>query len=318
MHRLAIFLDDPSAVVPVLLARETLRAARRRSDIEVVAVCVRKPKAYHRLLHRHVLGLLRRRIGLLTGRKPQRTVAPPAPLNLPRLARQYGFRVLSPPSANCNHPSFVAELENVVRPTMAFSFFCGQRFRDRLLKALQYAVNYHDGALPEYRGVSATSWSLYHGENESGFTFHLMESRLDQGPVLLEGSVPIRPDSSLWDLEWEKAVMASACLPRLLEMMVNRAPGTPQQGSARFFPEKEARQIRTIVNPAELSSAEIIRRLRAFGSLFVRSGAKWYRIGEIKQMDRADTKKKRPWFQSSDGTIWQPTRYESAQPQQEL
>lgn len=313
MHRLVILLDNLIVSESTLLTRETLRTVSERTDVEVVAVCVRKPKRYHRLLRHRIQSLFSRRTELFLGREPQCKFLPPAPLNLQRLARHDGFRVLVPSSADFNHPTFLAELETVVRPTMALTFLCGQRFGARLLETLRYPVNYHNGALPRYRGVYATSWSRYHGESQSGFAFHLMETQLDQGPVLLEGSVPIHSDVSVWDLEWEKAVAASTCLPRLLEMMVNHVAGTPQQGQAQYFSGKAGNRMRTISNPAELSSAEIARRLQAFGSLYMLVGGDWYRIGELKRLDAPPVNRKHLWLQAADGGLLQVTRFQSCE-----
>jgi len=151
VQRLILFLDDLGSVVPSVLTRETLRVVKARPDIHLAAVCVSRPKSYHRLLRRHLLNQLRRRISALMGREHLRKFEMAMPLNLKRAARLDGFRILSPPSGNLNAASFVEQLENDVRPTMALTFLCGQRFDVPLLKALQYSVNYHDGALPGYR-----------------------------------------------------------------------------------------------------------------------------------------------------------------------
>jgi len=286
MDRLAIFLDDLSGGLSTFLLRETLRAASARSDVAVVAVCVRKHKPYHRLCFQYVLKRFRRRVRRFWADVPPDRVLIPKPLDLPRLARHGRFRVVVPSSGDFNEPTFVDELQTAVRPTMAFCLLCSQRFGPRLLETLQYPVNYHNGTLPNYRGLYATSWSLYYGEKESGYAFHRMNAEFDRGPILLEGRVPIETDILVGELEWKKTTAAAACLPQVLDLMVARVPGTPQQGEGRYFSRRDFTRIQTIENPKELSQTEIHRRLRAFGALQIYYGNRWHKVSRAEKLSR--------------------------------
>ncbi|MCA9611080.1 MAG: peptide synthetase, partial [Myxococcales bacterium] len=48
------------------------------------------------------------------------------------------------------------------------------------------AINFHDGPLPRYAGVNATTWAILHGERTHGVTFHLIEGGVDEGDVLAQ------------------------------------------------------------------------------------------------------------------------------------
>jgi len=84
---------------------------------------------------------------------------------------QLDIPVLVPSGGNPNAHGFVERLCEQTRAEVALSYYCGTIWRTDLLRAFNQAVNYHDGYLPWYRGVGATSFSIYNGEQESGFTF---------------------------------------------------------------------------------------------------------------------------------------------------
>ncbi|MBX3272398.1 MAG: LLM class flavin-dependent oxidoreductase [Sandaracinaceae bacterium] len=48
------------------------------------------------------------------------------------------------------------------------------------------AINFHDGPLPRYAGLNATSWAILHGERTHGVTWHLIEGGVDEGDILAQ------------------------------------------------------------------------------------------------------------------------------------
>ncbi|MQA30642.1 MAG: peptide synthetase, partial [Luteitalea sp.] len=56
------------------------------------------------------------------------------------------------------------------------------------------AVNFHDGPLPRYAGMHATTWALLAGEPAYAVTWHRMGGRVDEGDILIQEPVPIAPD----------------------------------------------------------------------------------------------------------------------------
>ncbi|MBM3860283.1 MAG: hypothetical protein FJ395_11610 [Verrucomicrobia bacterium] len=162
-----------------------------------------------------------------------------------------------------------------------------------------------------------TSWSVYRGEGETGFTFHLMDSRLDTGPILMKGSIPIRPDVSPWDLEWQKAAAASVCLPGLLDVMAGRSPGTAQEGQGRFYSQQEGKRITTIADPSVISFAEFSGRLRAFGVLYVALGDRWHRVSAVRRLPAQPSRKQKRCFQTSEGYWVEITRFRALSPRRQ-
>lgn len=52
------------------------------------------------------------------------------------------------------------------------------------------AINFHDGPLPRYAGLHATSWALIRKEKVHGITWHSMSDEVDQGDIVKQRRVP--------------------------------------------------------------------------------------------------------------------------------
>lgn len=97
-------------------------------------------------------------------------------------------------------------------------------------------LNLHHGRLPDYRGVFSVFWAMLHGEPALYVTAHLMEPRIDRGPVVLERAIPVPAGATVAAMEarmWRES-------PDVLLEAVNRLQngeqfsGTLRQGG-RYF-----------------------------------------------------------------------------------
>ncbi|MDJ0827746.1 MAG: phosphoribosylglycinamide formyltransferase [Rhodobacter sp.] len=61
-----------------------------------------------------------------------------------------------------------------------------ERYQDRML-------NIHPSLLPKYKGLDTHARALASGETEHGCTVHLVTPALDDGPILGQARVPVRP-----------------------------------------------------------------------------------------------------------------------------
>ena len=57
----------------------------------------------------------------------------------------------------------------------------------------RWAINLHPSMLPKYRGGRPLFWAIWDGEEVAGCSVHLLEDRVDAGPVLAQAEFPI-PD----------------------------------------------------------------------------------------------------------------------------
>lgn len=57
-------------------------------------------------------------------------------------------------------------------------------------------LNIHPSLLPKYRGLHTHARAIEDGESEAGCTVHEVTPELDDGPILGQARVPIRPDDT--------------------------------------------------------------------------------------------------------------------------
>lgn len=58
------------------------------------------------------------------------------------------------------------------------------------------AINFHDGPLPKYAGINATSWAILNNEETHGITWHIMTSGIDDGAILSQTVFDINQDET--------------------------------------------------------------------------------------------------------------------------
>jgi methionyl-tRNA formyltransferase len=85
------------------------------------------------------------------------------------------------------------------RPDLLVSISCpqiiGRAIRDRLPMG---SINVHGAPLPRYRGLMPAFWVLRNGEQETAVTVHDLAAKLDDGDILGQRRVEIRPQDT-WD-----------------------------------------------------------------------------------------------------------------------
>ena len=301
MDRVVIFSNSTDFREHMLVSA-TLAAIRQREDMQLAAVCLPRTPDYRRMLYRYRREQLVGAFKAVTrsGTGPQTAVI--RPLDFARLAELNQFRLLVPPRGDINRPSFIEQLGRELKPTVALSYFCLKRFSRELLSVFDYAVNYHNGLLPAYKGLQATAWSVYHGEAQTGFTFHRMTEDLDRGNILLQQALPVGPADRTVDLDLAKVRLAMERIPELLQMVAERNAGKTQVGEGSYFSRKDFQAMIRIADPKAVSSVELARRLRAFALLEVLIGGRWYRVTGIRPAPKvAEDNVGRLCFQTADG-----------------
>ena len=309
MERIIIFTDFSTLLVPSLLVDATLYAAAEIKCCRIEGICVRNYQKYHHLLYRHFRALMKTRVKTLFNGNQHLKFKRPLPININKLARQHHFKILIPPANNINDTGFIRQIKTELEPTVALSFYCLQKFSPKLLRIFDYAVNYHNGTLPDYRGLMATCWSVYHQDSATGFTFHHINKKMDEGNTLIQDMVPVKCDSGIPDLEFEKAVQASRNIPGLLESIMKREPGQVQTGPGNYFSKKDLEKITFIDNPSKYSHAELMNRMRAFGMLQINIKGFRYPVTKLEILSVPPKNSKALCFYTSDGKIMRPSRF---------
>lgn len=84
------------------------------------------------------------------------------------------------------------------------------------------AVNFHASLLPAYRGKHPVFWALFHGEQRTGITAHIMSERIDEGEIIYQRAVPVRAHDSVATLY---ARVIAAGLPLVDQLIGDAARG---------------------------------------------------------------------------------------------
>jgi len=79
----------------------------------------------------------------------------------------------------------------------------------------KFAINYHDGPLPRYAGMHATTWAILNQETRHAVTWHRMTEHVDAGDILKQEFVDIVPGDKALTLNakcYEAAIYSFAAL----------------------------------------------------------------------------------------------------------
>ncbi|MEM9622403.1 MAG: formyltransferase family protein [Pseudomonadota bacterium] len=287
-----VIITDWSHWVGQTLTRQLALAIQAHPDLHLSSIVQAEPQHFWRQRLGHTMKWMVGELVYFCLADASLRVQTPAPTSLTHLARHLpGVRVRTGlnPMHTKNKP-------------VLLSVFWKQRLAPEYLQRFSLCINYHNGAVPDYRGLRATAWSLYHGAATSGFTWHHMDQGLDTGPVLASGAVPVQPQSTLTEVERAKTKAAVAVVPELLTLLVQAAPGSPQTQRDKYNKLSDLSKLVDIDNPKTIDGVEVRRRLRAFGRL--RLGNVW--ISSLRSGPHS-TSKSRWALQLADG-YWLPGR----------
>jgi natural product biosynthesis luciferase-like monooxygenase protein len=121
---------------------------------------------------------------------------------------------------------------------------------DVLALPLRGAINFHDGPLPRYAGLHATSWALLHGERRHGITWHAIAGGIDDGDILAQEPIEIDDDERALTLNAKCYEAGIRTFDTLVRQLAN--------GSVR--PQRQALEQRTYFGafkrPAALGSID--------------------------------------------------------------
>ena len=83
-------------------------------------------------------------------------------------------------------------------------------------------INVHPSLLPKYKGLNAVEQALDSGDDVTGCTVHYVTEELDDGPIIMQGEVPIMPDDDIISLTKAIQRREYAILPAAIENVKQR------------------------------------------------------------------------------------------------
>ena len=102
-----------------------------------------------------------------------------------------------------------------------------------LLDAFPHAIlNIHPSLLPAFPGVDAQSQALAHGVKVSGVTVHFVNQGLDEGPIIVQRTVPVLNDDTPERLSARILEQEHQAYPEAVQMVLN---GGWQIDGRRFY-----------------------------------------------------------------------------------
>lgn len=84
-------------------------------------------------------------------------------------------------------------------------------------------LNIHPSLLPAFPGLRAVEQAWDHGVRVTGATVHVVDAELDNGPIVLQRAVEIRPDDTLETLERRIHLAEYSIYPQALRIWADRA-----------------------------------------------------------------------------------------------
>ncbi|MGI9434749.1 MAG: phosphoribosylglycinamide formyltransferase [Geminicoccaceae bacterium] len=89
-----------------------------------------------------------------------------------------------------------------------------EHWHDRLL-------NIHPSLLPAFKGLHTHEQALAAGVRVHGCTVHLVRAELDDGPIIVQGVVPVEQDDTADNLAARVLTLEHRCYPQALELIAS-------------------------------------------------------------------------------------------------
>ncbi len=142
--------------------------------------------------------------------------------SLKQMARQFSVPLVS--SKNVNSRECISVLRGW-QPDLIVSVYLNQLIRPKLIKLPSKGViNVHGALLPKNRGLFPYFWALANGDGQSGVTVHWVDSKFDNGAILLQRPLPISHQETVVSLARKTAELGAELLVEAVELI---AAGNP-------------------------------------------------------------------------------------------
>jgi methionyl-tRNA formyltransferase len=115
--------------------------------------------------------------------------------NIAQLCKNHGIHVIHESAINAE--PFLSRLQGM-NLDLIISVAAPEIFKKNLIQIPKHGcINIHHAPLPRYRGMMPNFWQLYHDEQSVGMTIHEINPGIDDGRIILQEAVDIRPAETL-------------------------------------------------------------------------------------------------------------------------
>jgi phosphoribosylglycinamide formyltransferase-1 len=89
-----------------------------------------------------------------------------------------------------------------------------------LIQAFEHQIlNIHPSLLPDYKGLNTYQRALDNGEKKHGVSIHLVTSKLDDGPIIMQASYPVEAGDDVEDLQAKGLTLEHRMYPQVLRWL---------------------------------------------------------------------------------------------------
>lgn len=143
---------------------------------------------------------------------------------------------------NVNSNEFIKKMKSL-EINYAFLMGCPQIFKKDIMECFDQIINYHNSYLPTYRGLEATSWAMTYGETYTGYTFHYINEKVDDGKIVFQEKIEIDYSKSSYENELIKTKKASQNIEKVLDLVCQNFEGIEQTGKTSYYGTKEKKEL---------------------------------------------------------------------------
>ena len=83
-------------------------------------------------------------------------------------------------------------------------------------------INYHNALLPKHRGVNAHIWAIWENDKKSGISWHLVDSGIDTGKILIQKTIKLDENTTARELLLAQHKLATTSLNQALQKLVSK------------------------------------------------------------------------------------------------
>jgi len=208
-----------------------------------------------------------------------------APCAVKKFAQARNLPVLQPEKIRTDLEAL--EKIKVLQPDLNVVVAYGQIIPGSIIYLPRYhSLNVHFSLLPKYRGASPVQWAILNGERKTGITIFELNEKMDEGDILSQEEVEIRPIEKAFELEERLAQKGAALLVKTISE-IDRIKPTPQNHSLATYAPKLKKEKGRIdwTQAAELIERKV-KALARWPSAFTYFRGKLTKIHEGRMVSR--------------------------------
>jgi methionyl-tRNA formyltransferase len=155
---------------------------------------------------------------------------------------------------------FLDLIENEIDLIVVGAF--GQIIPREILEIPRFGIlNIHTSFLPYYKGCTPIEEQILRGDFKGGITLHWMTEKVDEGPIIAQQVIEIKPSYYYEDILHRYRSESEKVFSKLLNNAPENWPRIPQTKGEYNSPRRE----KDALLDWNLSSFELKRKVRAFG-----------------------------------------------------